>query len=206
MKVQAKAGYAFASLDDSDAGEGLAIFFSQSATDTQRWRLEVYATLDNGMNMLVGFFYVSPPNAINPPTGPLSRQVAAAVCPGAKSWEVIASAVGGSAAANNEMASIHLASSKCCTAPVGVTRVGERYGFESGVAAAPTNFNVLPGRTITRITVSGIAPGGQVNLGYGTLATVPTGVVLTLDPKAPIVSAQISFNLVNYAVEYLESA
>jgi|SRR6478735_5643213 len=207
MKAQAKAGAAFARLDDSDAGEGLAIFFSQSGPDTVRWRLDVYAKLDTGAECLVGTLYVSPPG-VTTPAGPLSRQVGAAVCPGAKTWSVCAYPASGSQAALGESAQIELTSSKCCTAPVGVTRVGERYAYRSGSPPGPTVFSAAAGRVITRLTAVAIAPGGSVQVGSGEdIIAIPTGTTLILEPKAPIPAfAQITLTNVNWTIEFLESA
>lgn len=209
MKLQAKAGSQFAALDDSDAGEGLAIFFSQSDTDTTRWRLEVSATLDNGAEKLVGFFYVSPPNATTP-LGTLTRQVAAAVCPGAKSWSVMCRPSGGPIAAAEQTADIELASSKCCTAPVGVTRVGERYGYMAGVVPnVVTSFAVLPGQTITRIVANnntGVL--GSISINGGGSIPIPTGTSITLEPKGviPPGPAALTFLNAEWVAEYTESA
>lgn len=207
MKVQSKAGTNFAALDDSSAGEGLAIFFSQSASDNTRWRFDVYARLNTGQDLLVGFFYVSPPNATNP-VGPLTRQVGAAVCPGAVTWNVVASPGAGSQAASQETGDITLISSKCCTAPVGVSRVGERYGYSAGAgnAAIP----VVQGQTITGISAVGLTGGGTVVLGPGNTITVPAGVGMSLEPQAliqlPVSSPLIVFTNVDWVVEYKESA
>src|SRR3954469_22333710 len=160
MKLQAKASAQFATIDGGDVGEGLAIFFSQDQGATTRWRLDVSASLDDGSERLVGTIYVSPPSATTP-IGALPRQVAAAVCPGAKSWSVLCSPANGPIAATEECASIELASSKCCTAPVGLTRVSERYGYKAAVTAGATNYTFLPGQTITRI----IANNGSGVLG-----------------------------------------
>jgi hypothetical protein len=209
VKIQAKAGYAAATLDDSDAGEGLAIFFSQGATDVTRWRVEVLAKVDSGAELLVGVFFVSPPNA-TPFPGQLTRQVAAAVCPGAKSWSVIISAAVGSQAAQPETADITLISSKCCTAPVGLSRVSERYRYEAGSQAGGIAVGLQPGSTPTGISAVGLAGGGTVQIGTGAVITVAAGVGLSLEPKAliqaAIGSASITFTNVSWVVEFLESA
>ncbi len=215
MKVQAKAGSQWARLDDSDAGEGLAIFFSQSESDTVRWRFDVYAKVDNGAELLVGWFYVSPPSATDP-IGPVTRQVGAAVCPGAITWSVCASPALGSVSATNESNNITLVSSKCCTAPVGVTRVGERYGYLADTSPGATQVvsTILPGRTVTAISAFGLAGGGTVQINSGPTITVPSGVGLNLEPKALIqkvdastgASPTISMTNVDWVIEYLESA
>ncbi len=207
MKIQAKGGNAYAALDDSDAGEGVAIFFSQAADSEQRWRLDIYARLDTGADSLVGTVYVSPPNASNP-QGPLTRQVAAAVCPGAKSWSVAVNAalITGQTAAN-EYAAIELTSSRCCTAPVGVSRVSERYGVIASVANAPQTLNILPGQTVTEITAVGHGGGGTITV-LGVSIAVAAGATVRLNPKALIPAGvnALGFNGVDWSVEYLESA
>jgi hypothetical protein len=215
MKVQAKAGATWARLDDSDAGEGLSIFFSQKSTDEVRWRLDVYAKLDTGAELLVGWFYVSPPSATDP-IGPVTRQVGAAVCPGAKTWSVCASPALGSQVVVNETADISLNSSKCCTAPVGVTRVGERYGYLADSAAGITQFanSLFPGRTITSIAAVGLVGGGSVQINSGPVITVPAGVGFNLEPGALIQkvdastgsSPVITMTNVVWVIEFLESA
>jgi len=215
MKVQAKAGTSFARLDDGNAGEGLAIFFSQSESDEVRWRFDVYAKVDTGAELLVGWFYVSPPSATDP-VGPLTRQVGAAVCPGAITWSVAVSPALGSQSANPESNDIALVSSKCCTAPVGVTRVGERYGYLADTAPGITQtiLTILPGRTITSIAAVGLALGGTIQINGGPTITIPAGSGFSLEPKALIQkldgavnpSPTIAFNNVNWTIEYLESA
>lgn len=215
MKVQAKAGAVFARLDDSDAGEGLAIFFSQKASDEVRWRFDVYAKLDTGAELLVGWFFVSPPSATDP-IGPVTRQVGAAVCPGAKTWSVCVSPALGSQVVPNESADISLQSSKCCTAPVGVTRVGQRYGYLADNASGVTQLvnSIFPGRTVTSIAAVGLAGGGSVQINAGPVITVPVGVGFNLEPGAVIqkidastgASPVISMTNVVWAIEFLESA
>lgn len=211
MKVQAKAGASFARYEDSDAGEGLAIFFSQSATDVVRWRFDVYALLDTGVELLVGWFFVSPPSA-TVPIGQLTRQVGAAVCPGAKSWSVLVSPASDSQSAENESADITLTSSKCCTAPVGSSRVGERYGYRAGTTpGAGLAVAIQPGMTVTRIMAIGLAGGGtfQITSG-GDMVTIPAGAQVYFEPQALIRtipgSSSITFTNVNYAIEFKESA
>ena len=208
MKIQAKAGTQFAALDDSSAGEGLAIFLSQSDKDTVRWHFEVMAKLDTGAELIVGSFDVSPPLATTP-IGNLTRQVAAAVCPGAISWSVTVKAAIGSVAAPTETADLTLISSKCCTAPVGVSRVAERYGYIAGSAASATALvNLFAGQVVTKIIAIGLAGGGTVIVAGGPGIPVPAGAQVVLEPKAPIPfgTAVLSFTNVVYVVEYLESA
>ncbi len=203
MKVQSKAAAQFCALDDCTAGEGLAIFFSQGLTDVTRWKFEVYAHLDTGQDLLCGSFFVSPPNATNPVGAP-TRQVGAAVCPGAQSWQVIVSAAAGSQSAEQESADITLTSSKCCTAPVGVSRVGERHGYLAGGISA--SFNLFPGRTVTRISATG-TPGGSMQFNGGDIINVPAGLTVVLEPKAPmLLGPLLTFTNVTWLVEYLESA
>ncbi len=207
MKVQAKAGAQFCALDDSTAGEGLAIFFSQGLADETRWKFEVYAHLDTGQDLLVGSFFVSPPSATTP-SGPPTRQVGAAVCPGAVTWQVIVSPAAGAQSATQESADVTLISSKCCTAPVGVSRVGERYTYHSANGGI-VNITVPPGRTVTGIAALGLSGGGSMSINSGNLIVVPEGISINLEPKAAIPQLPgpvISFSNVDFVVEYLESA
>ncbi len=202
MRLQAKDTAQTAYLDDADAGEGLSIFFSQAAADIVRWRLDVYARLDNGAELAVGTFWVSPPPAVFP-FDRLTRLVAIAVCPGAVNWSVTCSA---QTPGSNEDATIELFSSKCCTAPAGVKRVSERYGYLSGVAGgAPVSQAILPGQTITRIVAFGTGAGG---VSMGTLITLAAGNTLVLEPKAltNFGATAISFLNCNWCIEFLESA
>lgn len=208
MKLQAKAGAQFAALDDETAGEGLAIFFSQGLADIDRWKIEVYAKLSTGQELLVGFFFVSPPSATTP-KGPPTRQVAAAVCPGAKSWSVVVSPVVGSQAASTETADITLISSKCCTAPVGVTRVNERYIYRAGSAIpGPVALTIEAGKTIK--SWSAIAAGtgaGSIQLGTGNTIPLPNGDSVSADPNIQLPDTDtLTFTNVDYFVEMLESA
>lgn len=205
MKIQAKGGYNCAFLDDGNAGESVSIFFSQSADDVTRWRLEVYAHLDTGSDLLVGTMFVSPPNA-TVVVGQLTRLVGIAVCPGAETWSVVANASEGAENANEETADLRLFSSRGYTAPAGLYRVGERYGYYAGVAGgAPVSQAILPGQTVTRVQAVGTAAGG---VSLGTLITVPNGTTLVLEPKALIPPSATAFSFLNvdWVIEYLESA
>jgi hypothetical protein len=207
MKIQARAGSTSLYLDDSNAGEGLSIYLSQSSDAQARWNFEVYAKLDSGENYYVGQFDTTNPGGTTPPGKP-TRLVAIAVCPGATSWSVIVTPSVGAQAAPNEVANVTLSSSKCCTAPAGLQRVGERYSYRAGVAVGAVPFIVTPGRVITRITALGVAPGGSVQLGTGEdIVTVPAGVTVVFEPKAPLFSsAHITLTNVNWQIEYLDSA
>ncbi len=210
MKLQLRSTTQSATLDDSNAGEGLAIFFSQGLTDEGRWRLEVFAELDDGRDLLVGTVFISPPTATNP-IGPPTRQVAAAVCPGAKSWSVLAVNALNTQSGASESADINLYSSKCCTAPVGLSRVNERYGYKANTTPGGSQLaSLLPGQTITRITAFGLVGGGTVVLGPGNTITVAAGVSINLEPKALIRLTtgfpDITFTNVNWLIEFLESA
>lgn len=207
MKVQAKGAPATVYLDDGDAGEGLSIFLSQDLESVTRWHFEVYAKLDNSSELFVGDFLTTPPDGTTPAGRP-TRMVALAVCPGAVNWSVIVYPEAGSEAAEPEVCNVTLASSKCCTAPVGVTRVGERYSYRAGAAPGPAVFTVLPGRVVTRIQALALAPGGSVQLSAGDdLITVATGTTLVLEPKAPLPAGnQITLTNVNWSIEYLDSA
>lgn len=209
MNINSKSGYQEFGLDGA-AGEGLSIFFSQDATAVVRYRVLVKARVGEG-TIEVGEFYISPPIVAAAPAGRLSRMVAGAVCPGATSWSVEVSAVpnpDGSPIAE-EVADIKLASSQCCTSPIGVTRVNERYGYVAGAAVAPTNVNraVLAGQVITGIGAIGLPGDGFVKINGGNNIIVPSGISANPEPKAPIPpNAVITFSNVDYVIEYLESA
>jgi|ERR1700749_3449329 len=204
MRIQARDTAQTAYLDDGDAGEGLSIFFSQALADTARWRLDVSARLDNGAEFLVGSFYVSPPSAVAP-FDRLTRLVAIAVVPGAVSWSVLCQAQPGSQSAPDEDATIELFSSKCCTAPNGVTRVSERYKYLSNNGSQ--NVTLAPGQTVTRIYAVGNTGGGSIIINGGNPIILPAGQTIVLEPKAPIpANAVINFDTVDWTIELLESA
>lgn len=209
MQVNSKGSVQFLGLDDTDSGEGLAIFFSQDGRATCRYRVLVKAKIDQGIYD-VGEFFVSPPVVTAAPAGRLSRMVASAVCPGAIGWDLEISAVKppGGGSIEEEVADVILASSKCCTSPVGVSRVGERYGYIGGNSPGITsNYSVLAGQRITRLTAVGLGGGGQVSVNGGNNIPVLAGTTLVLEPKAPVpANSVIAFNNVEYSLEFLESA
>ena len=204
MRINSKAGTQQASYDGADAGEGLAIFLSQNGNAVSRYRFLVKAMLSEGVYQ-VGVFYSSPPAiAGDAVVGPLSRMVAGAICPGATSWTVDVSCA--DLTVTPETADIILASSKCFTSPIGVTRVSERYAYHSGTGVQ--TLTLLPGQTVTGIGAFGLAGGGTIVIDAGNTIIVPDGVGIGLDPKAMVRSATpaISFTNVDWIVEYLESA
>lgn len=202
MKIQSRTQGQWAQLEGSNPGEGLSVFIGQDATkDSQRWQFDVYAKLDTGADMLVGTVFSSPPNS-GVPAHP-TRQILAAVCPGAITWSVFVRAVG---TIFDESINIELASSKCCTAPVGVTRVSQRYGYKAGTGTA--SVDVLAGQTVTGIAVFGLTGGGTLVLNGGATVTVPAGVGLNLSPEGriPFGVGVIAVANCDYTIEYLESA
>jgi hypothetical protein len=208
MKVQSQTKGAWCALDDESSGEGLAVFVGQSPTDSQRWRLDVYAHLDTGADMLVGTIFVSPPSA-TVPVGQPTRQVLAAVCPGAKTWSVYASPVIPLGEPGfDESINIELISSKCCTAPVGATRVNERYGYIAG-DASPAGILIEAGMTVTQIRAHGVG-AGTIEIAMGgaaPLVRVANGADVSLFPKAPLPPGTvITFTFTTWLVEFLESA
>lgn len=204
MRINSSIGVQEASYDSSEAGEGLAIFFSQGPSDTGRYRFLVKARLDEGV-IQVGEFYSSPPGATSP-LGALSRMVAGAICPGARTWSVDVSCVGSpDKPSPEENPEIILASSKCCTGPVGLSRVNERYAYSSGSGTA--NFTVRAGMKITGIAAIGLTGGGSIVIAGGNTITVPESIAANPEPKAPIApNSVIAFANVDWIVEYLESA
>ncbi len=205
MNIDSRDGTQFVSLDDEDSAEGLSIFFSQEGGAVSRFRVRVKARIDQGLYD-VGEFYTSPPLATAPP-GRLSRMVAAAVCPGAVGWalEINLITQPNQESIPEEVADIVLASSKCCTAPVGLSRVGERYQYAAGTGTV--NYSVLAGQKITGIGAIGLTGGGSIVINGGATILVPEGISANPEPKAPIPpNSVIVFTNVDYAVEYLESA
>lgn len=205
MRINSKAGVQRAAFDGASAGEGLSVFFSQNGNSTARYRALVRAMLSEG-EFDVGEFYISPPVVTTGVAGRLSRMVAAAVCPGATSWSVEISAVPAPDTIPEETADIILSSSKCCTAPVGVTRVGERWDYNAG-SGGTQSFVAYPGRRVTRVTGYGLGGGGSIQVPTRPLITVPAGVSVELDPQgAMIPNATFTLTNLDWVVEFLESA
>ncbi len=202
-RINSKGNVQRLTFDGSDAGEGLAIFFSQNGDSTARWRCLVQAFLGEGVYD-VGEFYISPPLATARP-GRLSRMVAGAVCPGATSWSVELSAVPDSEGLiPAETSDVILGSSKCYSAP-GVNRVGERYKYHAGTGTQ--NFTVLAGMKVTGIAAFGLGGGGTIVIAGGDTITVPAGVGMNLAPGVSISpNSIINFTNVDWTIEYLESA
>lgn len=208
MRVNSSSAVQHATYDDNDAGEGLSIFFSQNGDSVCRYRFLVKAKTDSGMYD-VGEFYSSPPLATPLRPGRLSRCVAMAVCPGAVTWTVEVSAVPDSEGViAPETADIILASSRCCTSPVGVTRVAERYRYRShDNTGILSNLVIQPGMRVTGIAVLGASGDGTVVIAGGDIILVPSGISINLEPGANIPpNAAIEFNNVLWTVEFLESA
>jgi hypothetical protein len=205
MRVNSRLTVA-ATVGDTDAGEGLSIFFSQNGDSQARYRFLVKAKTDQGV-FDMGEFYSSPPLATGLP-GRLTRMLAAAVCPGAIGWTVEVSGMLVDGEIIDDTADVILCSSRCCTAPVGVTRVGERYKYNSGDNTGITsNFLVLPGMKVTGITALGVTGGGTVVISSGDIIQVPDSISVNLAPEAIISpNTNIELNNVIWVVEYLESA
>lgn len=222
MRVNSKGNTQLATFDGTLAGEGLAIFLSQGPTDIGRWRFVVKA-MNSQMTMQVGEVFSSPPNATNPDGG-LSRMIAGAVCPGVESWAVeVSCAPMFQVGLNNqpdtisvppdETADVVLLSSKCCTGPIGLTRVSERYLYQAGSALNGTaTLHILPGRTIKSWSAiaSGVGDGSAqlTAVNDANVVVVPNGTTATGEPGIQILNpaATLVFTNVNYIVEYLESA
>jgi hypothetical protein len=202
MRINSKAGVQHATFDGEFAGEGLTIFLSQNAGSNSRYRFQVSAITDQG-TLQVGVLYSSPPNA-TVPTGPLTRAIATAVCPGAKGWAVdIVSA--NSSPEVDDTSNVILISSKCCTSPVGVTRIAERYVYVAGTVT--TSFPVPAGKTVKSFAAIAGAIDGTVEIGPGDLINVPAGTSVQGTPGAAFIGVtQIAFTNVSYFVEFLESA
>jgi len=189
--------------DGAEAGEGLAIFFSQGPVDVGRYRFLVRAITSQGTYDM-GEFYTSPPGATAIP-GRLTRMVAGAVCPGATSWNVHVSCVPSPETPADETAEVTLTSSKCCTAPIGVTRVAERYAYHAG--SGTSTFTVRAGMRVTGIAVVGLTGGGTITIAGGDAITVPVGVGMNLEPGGVIApNSAIVLTNVDWVIEYLESA
>jgi len=211
VRIESKTRVQHASYDSSDAGEGLAVFFSQDGACEARYRCLVKA-ITTGGTFDMGEFYISPPTATQIP-GRLSRMVAAAICPGAIGWAVdvscIPSLIEDELVLPSETAEIILASSHCCGSPMGVHRVSERYKSFTGVSAGGSDtFTVLAGMKITGIAALGLTGSGSVSYSdlTGTI-TVPEGLSVNLAPEGSLSpNCVITLNNVDYVIEYLESA
>lgn len=208
QRLNSMLGTQLVSLDDADSGEGLSVFFSQGGEATTRWRFVIKAKTDQGV-FDVGEFYSSPPAATAIP-GKLSRMIGGAVCPGAIGWDVEASCI--KSAADEEItpetAEIVLISSKCCTAPIGASRVAERYAYVADASpSAIDTFRVLAGMRVTGIAAIGLTGGGTVTIAGGPTITIPDGISANLEPAASIApNSLIALTNVDWAIEYLESA
>ena len=191
-----------ASYDGADAGEGLAVFFSQNGNAVGRYRFLVKAKTSQGV-FDIGEFYSSPPTATALP-GRLSRMIAGAICPGATSWTVEVSCVPSPEIPSDETADIILTSSKCF-AQIGVTRVGERYAYHAD--SGTQNFTVLAGMKVTGIAAVALGGGGSVVIAGGNTITIPAGNSINLSPESVLApNSIIAFTNVDWVVEYLESA
>lgn len=202
MRINSKLRTQYAALDDSDAGEGLAIFLSQDGPAVCRYRIVVKARIDQG-TYDVGEIYTSPPLATTPP-GRLSRMVAGAVCPGATAWSVEVTAIPIDGEIEPETCDIVLSSSRCF-AQLGVNRVAERYNYEAGSGTA--NFTVLAGMKVTGIAAIGQTGGGTIVIAGGDTIVVPDGISANLEPGESLSpNSVIAFTDVDWVIEYLESA
>lgn len=186
-----------------DAGEGLAIFFTQNGDSVCRYRFLIKAMIGEGVYD-VGEIYSSPPTA-TPIPGRLTRMIGGAVCPGATSWAVYVSAVPDpELGIPAETAEIVLSSSRCCTSPLGVSRVGERYAYAAGTDGI---FTVLAGMRVTGVAALGLTGGGSVTIGGGQTVIVPEGAGANLSPEVMIhPNTVITFTNVDWILEYKESA
>jgi len=210
MRINSGTQVQHATFDGDRAGEGLAIFFSQGPLDVARYRFQVKAITDQGA-LQVGVFYSSPPSATTP-TGPLTRAIAMAVCPGANSWAVDVLRVDApvEGVLTQETSDLILTSTKCCTAPVGVTRVGERYIYGAGDSLGGADTVTVPfGRRIKSWTA--VASGGtdgavQMPSGTGAIIAVPAGFSANAEPGVFNTIETIVFTNVEYFIEYLEGA
>lgn len=211
MRINSRAGTQYASFDGSEAGEGLAIFFSQSATDVGRYRFVVKA-INSQQTMQVGIFYSSPPVATTP-NGGLTRMLAGAVCPGVESWCVEITCMN-TDEASDETADVTLLSSKCCTSPVGVTRAAERYFYNAGDATGGVaTINNAPGRVVKSWSAIAGGTAGSVvisNVDSGNTITVPANTSVQAEPGVQFLDNMLgtlfTFNNVAFFVEFLESA
>lgn len=201
MRINSSGGTQEAALDDSDAGEGLAVFFSQNGQSTARYRFRVKAIVDGGVYD-IGEFYSSPPIlAAGTPAGRLSRMIGGAICPGATGWRVAVSCENG---VEDDTADIVLSSSRCYGS-LGAYRVNERYQMAAGGVGG--SYTVLPGQTITGIAAVAVG-AGTIEVGAGEdLISIPDGISANLAPESPILPGTvITFVNVEWVIEYKESA
>jgi len=178
MRINSKLGVQHATFDGCEAGEGLAIFFSQNADDVVRYRFLVKAMIGEGIYQ-VGIFYSSPPN-IGGASGPLTRMIGGAVCPGATSWAVDVSAVDVGEGVTPETAEWCFLLSRCFTAPIGVTRVNERYTYRASNGTA--TLQVLAGQTLKSWgVVASQGVDGFVETDALPIITVPNGFTVSAE-------------------------
>jgi hypothetical protein len=206
LQLQSRASNQTAYFDGDKVGDALSIFFSQNAECVGRWRLTIKA-ITSQSSMIVGVLFVSPPSATNP-HGMTSRMVGAAIVPGVVGWEVDCICVGGGEGGSvpDESANVMLLSSQCCTAPVGVSRVGERYFYATGPGAS---YVVQPGQRVKSWTVSAAAAVGSVSINGASAIVVPANTTLVGRPESslPMIES-FAFTGVglNWFIELLESA
>jgi hypothetical protein len=207
VRINSLGGVQHAALDDTDAAEGLSVFFSQNGESVCRYRVVVKARIDQGLYDM-GEFYISPPFSTDQP-GRLSRMIAGAVCPGATGWAVEVTAVPSNDEGTipSETADIVLASSRCCTAPVGVTRVAERYQYVADSNVGISSFTVRAGMRITGIAAIGLTGGGTITIAGGATITVPENISANLEPEASIApNSIIAITNCDWVIEWVESA
>ena len=150
---------------DSDGLGGLAIRLAQpprvgGVANTARYRFEVYAETDEG-DYLVGTFVTCPPGR------QLTRAVAMANCPGARSWKLLISKVKDT---SYDGAEVSCSVGRPSGEP-GLQRVSERFKYYSGGAA--NNVAVLAGETVMGWTAASDAGGSSVVIDGGSTITVP---------------------------------
>jgi len=164
--VLKKSGTQASSVDgDAEGRGGLAIALSQPKGSTARWKFSVRAQVPDG-DFSIGEFTTSPPA-----NNRLSRIVAIANCPGAKSWTVLVNLADG----EGDDASLSLAVGDMTGTP-GLSRVSERYKQYEDTAAAIQP--ILAGETVLGWTVAAGPAGATLTIdSFGVITITPNGSV-----------------------------
>lgn len=155
MSVRLNRAVVQATIDDPDSRGGLTIYLSQPVNGIS-WNIKVYAKADEGLFELGRFTTSIPQQIVGQDVRTLSRVVAIANCPGAKSWTLEIARADSDDEPDHSKLSMAVG---CCIGPPGVTRVGERYRYYTGVDGLA---QILPGDRIVGWTAIAGPLGGSV--------------------------------------------
>jgi hypothetical protein len=142
-------------------GDSLSVHLAQEPSTGAVWLLQVWVHIDQGTYFL-GEISTTPPTMGDLP----SRTVLIATCPAATGWKVIATCPN-----DNEVATLDLDSSKCCTSAIGVRKITPGDSDTSNdpwlnnfSTELDNSFQVYPGRHILRsitVRVDAVIPTGD---------------------------------------------